>query len=674
MEVKCNVIFCIHLMTNPVQKKIESIRKIIQDYDYHYYVLDEPKVPDAEYDRLMKELKTLESQHPELITRDSPTQRVSGAPATAFKKMSHQIAMLSLDNAFGSQDLLDFDQRIHERLGISESIEYECEPKLDGVAVNLTYENGVLIKGATRGDGEIGEDITQNLRTIPNIPLKLRGNNIPDFIEIRGEVLMPKKSFEALKSFVNPRNAAAGSLRQLDPKVTASRNLKMLCYGVGLFKDWKNPTTHQALLDQLTELGCSVLPEREVVKGIEGCFNAYASLLLKRNSFPFEMDGMVVKVNSLALQTKLGFISRSPRWAVAYKFPAQEEMTEVLNVEFQVGRTGAITPVAKLKPVFVGGVTVSNASLHNLDEIKRLDVRIGDTIIIRRAGDVIPQVVKVVLDKRPARTQKIHLPKNCPICNAEVLKPEGEAIARCMGGLSCPAQLKASIEHFASRHAMNIMGLGEKIVDQLVSLELIKNLADLYHLQASQIADIERMGEKSATKLIAAIQNSKQTTLGKFLYSLGIREVGEVTAKKLANHFKALPPLMQASQEALQEVTDVGPVMAEYIVHFFAQSQNQKVIQSLLNAGITWPTIEVTKTVLPLKDKTFVLTGTLTSMTREEAKAKLEALGAQVTDSVSKKTCYVVVGENPGSKLEKSKNFGIEVLEENQFLELLNKT
>ncbi|MBI4356785.1 MAG: NAD-dependent DNA ligase LigA [Gammaproteobacteria bacterium] len=662
-----------------IQKRIEILRRTLKEYDEAYYVRDAPKVPDAEYDRLMQALIALEEEHPEYATPDSPTKRVGGSPLATFAKSAHQTPMLSLENAFSRQDLLDFDGRVRERLETTLPLEYECEPKLDGIAVNLTYEEGVLTKAATRGDGFLGEDITQNAKTIPTIPLKLSGS-LPSFLEVRGEIYMPKKRFEVLnealqkkggKCFVNPRNAAAGSLRQLDPKVTAERSLSMLCYGIGGTRGFQTPQTMALLLDKLAEWGCSVIPERKVASSINECFELYDGLRARRSELPFEMDGMVIKVNRLDYQERLGAISKSPRWAIAYKFPAQEEMTQVLAITFQVGRTGALTPVAHLKPVFVGGVTVGNATLHNMDEVRRLDVRVGDRVIIRRAGDVIPQVVKVIVEMRPSHTGIVELPLRCPICQADVVKPVGDAIARCMGGLSCPAQLTASLVHFASRDAMSITGLGKKRIGEMVSSGLLKSAADLYTLTHAEVVASPRMGEKSAINLLAAIEKSKETTFARFLYALGIREVGEAMAKKLASHFKSLDDLMAARFETLQTISDVGTVMGETILSFFEQPQNRRVIHALLAAGVSWANVPHDLQSSSLSGKQFVLTGVLSSMTRGEAKAELEGRGARVGETVSRKTSYVVVGENPGSKLEKAKELGVKILGEAEFLEML---
>jgi DNA ligase (NAD+) len=659
--------------------QLTKLRAEITEHNYCYYVLDAPSVPDAEYDRLLRELQALEQQHPELITADSPTQRIGAAPAKAFHEVQHEVPMLSLDNAFSEEEVLAFDRRIKDRLDKDEDIEYCCEPKLDGLAVSLLYVNGKLERAATRGDGYTGEDITNNIRTIPSVPLHLRGKDYPELAEIRGEVYMPKASFLALnktaqehgeKIFANPRNAAAGSLRQLDPRITAKRDLAIFCYGIGKLTGKNLPPHHSEVLKQLAEWGLRTNRETTVVKSIAGCLQFHQKISKKREQLTYDIDGVVYKVNRLDWQRQLGFVARAPRWAIAHKFPAQEEITEILEVEFQVGRTGTLTPVARLKPVFVGGVTVSNATLHNMDEIQRKDVHIGDTVIIRRAGDVIPEIVSVILNKRPPHAKIIKLPKHCPICHADVIRPEGEAAARCSGELYCPAQVKENIKHFASRKALNIDGLGDKLVDQLVEEKLIKNIADLYQLTAEQLANLERMGEKSAENLYQALEKSKTTTLPRFLYALGIREVGETTALNLAQYFQDLTKIMQADEEMLQSVPDVGPVAAKYTATFFQQQHNLEIIERLLNYGVHWPKIIINQNQ-PLAGKTFVLTGTLNSLTRETATEKLQTLGAKVSGSVSKKTSYVVAGADAGSKLKNAEKLGVAVLDEEAFLKLL---
>ena len=697
-----------------IKEKIQTLHKLIQHHNYRYYVLDDPEVSDSEYDQLMRELQSLEAEHPEFITDNSPTQRVGAVPLSAFEQVKHQVPMLSLGNVFSEEELKAFDKRLHDRLDIEAEIEYVAEPKLDGLAVSLLYEDGKLVQAATRGDGSTGENVTQNIRTIQSIPLKLLGN-YPSVLEVRGEVIMPKDGFEAFnakaretgeKTFVNPRNAAAGSLRQLDSRITAQRPLDMYCYAMGRVEGINLPATHYEMLQQLNSWGLRINPEIRIVEGVTGCEAYYQRMGGIRQSLSYEIDGVVYKVNQFKLQEALGFVSRAPRWATAHKFPAQEEMSEILDVEFQVGRTGAITPVARLKPTFVGGVTVSNATLHNMDEVERKDVRIGDRVIIRRAGDVIPEVARVVTEQRPDNTVAINLPTACPVCGSEVEKAEGEAIARCTGGLYCAAQRKESIKHFASRKAMDIDGLGDKLVDQLFDEKLIEHIDDLYQLNIDDVAALERMGKKSAENLINALAASKKTELSRFIYALGIREVGEATAKSLAHYFdekvvanaaknrrkrrslrhkhlaqfmrtsrakrieKTLSALMHANNETLQKIDDVGPVVASHIQHFFKQKHNRDIIRKLLAAGIHWsaPAAPVENNELSLKGNIYVLTGKLSHITRGEAKAKLEALGAKVTGSVSKKTTAVIAGEKAGSKLTKAKKLGLKIYNEEQML------
>lgn len=664
-----------------VKSKVKQLRQLINEHNYRYYILNEPQIPDVEYDKLMRELQALEAQYPELITSDSPTQRVGAAPAASFKQVQHEMPMLSLDNAFTEEELIAFARRIQERLGTTEEIEFACEPKLDGLAISLVYLDGQLVRGATRGDGMTGEDITQNIRTIPTIPLQLRGNDYPRHLEVRGEVYMPKAGFEAfnararqqgLKTFANPRNAASGSLRQLDPRVTAQRPLAIFCYGIGKVEQGELADTHSGVLQQLSAWGLRIAPESAVVKGAEGCLDYYRQMSARRDHLPYEIDGVVYKVNRFALQRELGFVSRAPRWAIAHKFPAQEQLTKLLDVEFQVGRTGILTPVARLEPVLVGGVTVANATLHNMDEIVRKDIRIGDTVVIRRAGDVIPEVVNPILGYRPSDARVIALPLQCPVCGSDVIKPEGEAAARCMGGLICAAQRKEGIKHFASRRAMDIEGLGDKLADQLVDQQLIHTVADLYHLTAIQLAGLERMGEKSAAKLCAAIEKSKHTTLPRFLFALGIRDVGEATALNLARHFGSLDKIIAADEAELQAVTDIGPIVAAHIASFFRQAHNLEIVQRLIAAGVEWPDIEVCPPIAQsLAGKTFVLTGSLATMSRPEATEKLQALGAKVSGSVSKKTSYVIAGAEAGSKLTQAENLGITVLNEDDLIKIL---
>ena len=657
-----------------------ELRDTITEHNYQYYVLDDPRVPDAEYDRLFRELQGLEAQYPDIVTPDTPTRRVGASVETTFEEVVHRIPMLSLDNAFSDEELRDFDRRVRDRLKTEEDIEYVCEPKLDGLAVSLHYESGVLTRAATRGDGYTGEDITANIRTIPSVPLRLRGDNIPELVEVRGEVYMPREGFETLnkrladkgeKTFVNPRNAAAGSLRQKKPTVTARRPLELCAYSVALEDESRLPATHWEGLQQVGAWGFRINPEMRRATGAEDCLQAYNELMDKRASLPYEIDGIVFKVNSLALQRQLGFVSRAPRWAIAQKFPAQEELTVIEDVEFQVGRTGAITPVARLKPVFVGGVTVSNATLHNMDEIQRLGVRIGDTVFVRRAGDVIPQVVKVVAERRPDNTREVQLPDACPVCQSDIVQIEGEVVARCSGGLFCPAQRKEAIRHYASRKALDIEGLGDKWIDILVDRELVTTVADLYLLKKADLTGLERMGDKSAGNLIDAIDRSRHPVLWKFLYALGIREVGEATAKALASHFGTLEAIGEADEDALQSVSDVGPIVAGHIRSFFDQTHNQETIQALKDAGVQWQTEEITASEKPLKGETWVLTGSLSDMTRDDAKAKLESLGAKVAGSVSGKTSCVVAGEAAGSKLTKAENLGVPVMDESAFVEFL---
>ena len=662
-----------------------ELRALLEHHNYRYYVLDDPEIADVEYDRMFRELQEIEAAHPELCTSDSPTQRVGGAPVDRFGEIEHLMPMLSLDNAFSADELVAFDRRARERLKAEGPLEYSAETKLDGMAISLLYEDGKLVRGATRGDGRTGEDISHNVRTIESIPLKLRGKDHPAVLEVRGEVYMPKAGFAALnarlandgvKTFVNPRNAAAGTLRQLDPRITASRPLEFFAYGVGYFKDGGLPARHSEILQRLKEWGIRISPLTEVVTGAEGCQAYYDQVSEQRDSLPYEIDGVVFKVDRVELQEALGFVSRAPRWAIAFKFPAQEVMTVVRGVDFQVGRTGALTPVARLEPVFVGGVTVSNATLHNVDEIERKDVRVGDTVIVRRAGDVIPEVVRVVAERRSGKPRRIKLPRQCPSCGSDVVRPEGQAVARCSGGLICPAQRKEKMRHFASRRAMDIEGLGTKMVEQLVEKGVqgrqIKTPADIYMLTTAQLSGLPRMGEKSAENLVAAINKSKNTTLPRFLFALGIPEVGEATATNLARHFGDLDAVADAEQDELEAVPDVGPVVAQHVHEFFRQPDNLAVIRSLQEEGVTWA-VERSKdaTDLPLKGKTFVLTGSLDSMTRDEAREQVEKAGGKVTGSVSAKTDYVVIGAEPGSKLKKAQELGIELLDEKAFLGIL---
>ena len=665
--------------TTSLEKKIKSLRAEILEHNHRYYVLDDPEIPDAEYDRLLRELQTLEEANPDLITADSPTQRVGAEPLAAFSQVTHTVSMLSLNNAFNEQEIYDFEQRIKDHLEL-EDIEFCAEPKLDGLAVSLRYESGRLVLCATRGDGATGEDVTHNVRTIHSVPLTLRGEHVPDLLEVRGEVFMPKKGFETLnqrqiqagdKPFANPRNAAAGSLRQLDPRITAERPLSIYLYGLGQVSEGFEFDNHFDMLQTLKGLGFPVSPEVSLVKGAKGCLKAYEKISNKRDKLPYEIDGVVFKVNDLKLQKRMGFIARAPRWAIAHKFPAQEEMTKVLDIDVQVGRTGAITPVARLEPVFVGGVTVTNATLHNQDELERKDIRVGDTVIIRRAGDVIPQIVSVVVSKRPKNSVVFKIPVRCPICDSEVVRIEGEAVARCSGGLYCPAQQKEAIKHFASRRALDIDGLGDKLVEQFFEEKLISNISDLFHLKYDDLVNLERMGQKSVENLLASIEKSKTTVLPRFIYSLGIREVGEATALSLANYFGDLKKVQSADIETLKSVPDVGPVVAANIVSFFQQEHNREVVEKLLAAGIHWPEYSVSNNKQVLDKMTFVLTGTLSNMSRSEAKAELQALGAKVSGSVSKKTHYVIAGADPGSKVDKAEKLGVKILDENDLKALL---
>jgi len=667
--------------TDDVAARAQALRKEIEYHNYRYYVLDDPEIPDAEFDRLLLQLQALEAQHPELISPDSPTQRVGGTPLGEFAEVPHVVPMLSLTNAYSEADVIAFDQRVRNILGDAE-VEYAVEPKLDGLAISLLYENGVLVRAATRGDGSRGEDVTQNVRTIRSVPLHLQGDDFPSVLEVRGEVFMPRAGFRRLnqmqekkgeKVFANPRNAAAGSLRQLDARITAERPLDMLCYGVGQVQGGTLPSTHYAVLQAFRTWGLRVCAQAKLVRGVAGCLNYYAEIGAERPSLPYDIDGVVYKVNSFGAQAELGFVAKAPRWAVAHKFPAEEEMTRVLDIEVQVGRTGALTPVARLEPVQVGGVVVTNATLHNQDEIERKDVRIGDTVIVRRAGDVIPEVVRIVPTMRRDDARKFVMPAECPVCGSQVLRGEGESAARCSGGLVCSAQRKEGMKHFAARRAMDIEGLGDKLIDQLVDAQLVHDVGDLYSLRLDQLVALERMGEKSALNLLAAIEKSKSTTLARFLFALGIREVGDATAQTLARHFGTLEALESATVEQLQTAPDVGPVVASHIAAFFYQAHNRTVIEKLRAAGVAWPHAESRSQSQPLAGKTFVLTGTLTAMSRDQAKAQLESLGAKVSGSVSSKTSYVVVGAEAGSKLEKAQALGVPLLSEEDFVRLLTQ-
>ena len=669
-------------MTN-IQTQIDNLRKTLRQYEYEYHVLDNPTVPDSEYDRLFHQLKTLELEHPEFLTSDSPTQRVGAKPLSGFSQIRHEIPMLSLDNAFSDEEFNAFVKRIEDRLIVlPQPLTFCCEPKLDGLAVSILYVNGVLTQAATRGDGTTGEDITANIRTIRNIPLQLLTDNPPARLEVRGEVFMPHAGFERLneyalehgeKTFANPRNAAAGSLRQLDPNITSKRPLVLNAYGIGISEGVELPNTHYARLQWLKSIGIPVNPEIRLCNGTNEVLDFYRDIQNKRSSLDYDIDGTVLKINDIALQNELGFISKAPRWAIAYKFPAQEELTVLNDVEFQVGRTGAITPVAKLEPVFVAGVTVSNATLHNGDEIERLNIAIGDTVVIRRAGDVIPQIIGVLHERRPDNAKPIIFPTNCPVCDSQIIRIEGEAVARCTGGLFCAAQRKEALKHFVSRKAMDIDGIGGKLIEQLVDRELIHTPADLFKLDLTTLTRLERMGAKSAENALNSLEKAKRTTLARFIFALGIREVGEATALNLANHFKTLDALKAADLEELQQVPDVGEVVANRIFVFWREAHNVAVVEDLIAQGVHWETVEVKEVSENLfKDKTIVLTGTLTQMGRNEAKALLQQLGAKVSGSVSSKTDFVIAGDAAGSKLAKAQELNIAVLTEEEFLEQVN--
>ncbi|HEY5558651.1 MAG TPA: NAD-dependent DNA ligase LigA [Steroidobacteraceae bacterium] len=669
--------------TAGLRQRVLRLRAEIEHHNYRYHVLDDPEVPDAEYDRMMAQLRALEQQHPELIVPDSPTQRVGGAPVSGFAEVRHHKPMLSLDNAFSREDVVAFDRRVRERLETDKEINYSCEPKLDGLAVSLTYRNGSLEIAATRGDGTVGEDVTHNVRTIQSVPLRLTGKSWPQVLEVRGEVFMSLAGFhemnrraaeKGVKVFVNPRNAAAGSLRQLDPRLAATRPLEIFFYGAGIVEGGKLPDRHSKILGVLREWGLRTSPEARVVKGVDGLLAYYEKVGQRRSKLSYQIDGVVYKVDLIEQQRELGFVARAPRWAIAHKFPAEEEMTRVRAIEWQVGRTGALTPVARLEPVFVGGATVSNATLHNIDELQRKDVRVGDMVILRRAGDVIPEVVRVIVEKRPSRTSQVRLPDKCPVCGSEVEREEGEAVARCTGSLVCPAQLKESLRHFASRRALDIEGLGNKLVDQLVDDGLVMDAADLYRLKARQLAELERMGEKSALNLLESVERSKKTTLARFLFALGIRDVGEATAEALARHFRSLDELRRSSTEKIEEVPDIGPITAAHVHAFLSEPRNSKVIDSLIRLGVHWPEIrEVAPRNNVLNAKTLVLTGTLSTMTRDEAGAFIRELGGKVAGSVSKNTDYVVAGEDAGSKLRKATELGVRILDEDAFLEMIGR-
>ncbi|MFK8029464.1 MAG: NAD-dependent DNA ligase LigA [Gammaproteobacteria bacterium] len=674
-------------VSKKIRERVRFLSEQLTNANHSYHVLDDPDIPDVEYDRLFHELVALEDEHPELRVPGSPTQRVGATPIGKFEQVTHEVAMLSLGNAFSEEDVHDFEHRLIERLKqdhvTADSIEFAAEPKLDGLAVSILYENGELIRAATRGDGSTGEDITHNIRTLKSVPLQLRGKNVPDRLEVRGEVYMPLEGFksmnarlakEDLKEFKNPRNAAAGSLRQLDPRETAKRPLTIYVYSLGQVSGWELPETHSEVLKQLAVWGLRVCPENQIVQGAEGCLEFHQRILERRGQLPYEIDGVVYKVNNLTLQDSLGFVSRAPRWAVAHKFPAQEEITRILDIEFQVGRTGAITPVARLEPVFVGGVTVSNATLHNMDEVERKDVRIGDSVIVRRAGDVIPEVVSVVMSSRPKETRKIVMLERCPECDSLIERVEGEAASRCSGGPGkCPAQFKQGLWHFGSRRALDIDGLGDKLVDALVDHKFVTSLDQLFKLEQGQLVSLERMGEKSAKKLMESIESSKGTTLARFLYGLGIREVGESTAATLADHFGDIESIQSASEEQLVDVPDVGPIVANRVINYFADEKNKALIKELQDCGVHWPAPTVPDSEQQneaFTGKTFVITGSLSEMKRDEAKALIIAAGGKVTGSVSKNTDYLVAGEKAGSKLAKAEKLGVIILSETELLGL----
>lgn len=670
-----------------IEQQINHLRTQLRHHEYQYHVLDAPEVPDAEYDRLMRELRELETAHPDLVTADSPTQRVGAAPLSEFGQVKHQVPMLSLDNVFDEDSYLAFYKRVQDRLKTVEPLTFCCELKLDGLAVSLLYENGELVQAATRGDGTTGENITANVRTIRAIPLRLQGDNIPARLEVRGEVFMPQPGFEAMneearrtggKVFANPRNAAAGSLRQLDPRITAKRPLTFFCYGIGVLDGGELQRSHYERLQQLKAWGLPVSDRVRVCTGSQDVLEFYRQVEADRPTLGFDIDGVVVKIDSLDIQETLGFVARAPRWATAFKFPAQEQITQVKDVEFQVGRTGAITPVARLEPVLVAGVMVSNATLHNADEIERLGLRIGDTVIVRRAGDVIPQVVGVVMDERPENAREVIFPTHCPVCNSDVERVEGEAVARCTGGLICGAQRKEALKHFVSRRALDVDGMGDKIIDQLVEKEYVKNPADLFRLTAGKLTGLDRMGPKSAQNVVNALEKAKETTLARFLYALGIREVGEATAANLAAHYGSVEALKAADIDSLKAVPDVGDVVAKHVVNFLSEEHNQQVIDELLSPEINihWPAVQVIvpeEIDSPFSGKTVVLTGSLSVLSRDEAKDRLTALGAKVSGSVSKKTDLVIAGEAAGSKLAKAQELGIAVIDEAEMIRLLGE-
>ena len=669
-------------MTQQIHAQIEDLRRLLERHAYSYYILDDPEVPDAEYDRLYRRLQGLESENPDLISSHSPTQRVGTEPLSRFSEVQHMVPMLSLSNGFADKEVFEFDRRCRQALKI-DRVQYVSEPKLDGLAVSLIYEDGRLVQAATRGDGSQGENVTENVRGIRSAPLRLQGSSWPRLLEVRAEVYMPLEGFRCLnnqqrekgeKLYMNPRNAAAGSLRQLDPRISASRPLDIFFYGVGKIDQGQLPTSHFETLKIFKKWGLRTNSEIMIIAGPEGCLESYARLLKARESLGYDIDGVVYKVDKYAEQEQLGALSRAPRWALAHKFPAQEELTQVARIDIQIGRTGTVTPVARLKPVVVGGVTVSNATLHNRDEIVRLDVRVGDTVVIRRAGDVIPEIVAVLIEKRPELTPTYCFPTKCPVCNSEIVSDDQGVILRCSGGLFCTAQIKESIKHFSSRRAMDIEGLGSKIIDQLVDGDVVKNVSELFSLDPGVLEKLDRLGTKSARKLVIAIARSRQTTLSRFLFSLGIPQVGEVTAQALANHFQSLDLLMSAEQFELERIADIGPVAAQSIVWFFSQEHNREIIIQLQSAGVTWPEERGAVTATSnFSGKVVVLTGALVAISRDKARDTLTKRGARVTGSVSKNTDILIAGNDPGTKFEKAIHLGIKVMFENEFLSTINE-
>jgi DNA ligase (NAD+) len=666
-----------------IMAEARQLRQELNEHNYSYYVLDAPSVTDQAYDRLFRRLQQLEQEYPELVSADSPTQRVGSEPASHFESVKHEVAMLSLDNAFDEEEMHAFDRRLRDKLDHQAPLAYCAEPKLDGLAVSLLYVDGELRRAATRGDGRSGENITANARTIDSIPLRLIGDDLPARIEVRGEVYMKLAGFAALnesqrenggKVFANPRNAAAGSLRLLDSRITASRPLTFCSYGIGLIEGAEMASGQYRQMQYLRTIGFPISRQIELLDSIDDCLDYYARILQQRDDLAFDIDGVVFKLDDVQLQRQAGFVSRAPRWAIAYKFPAQEVMTRLLDVDFQVGRTGALTPVARLEPVAVGGVMVSNATLHNMDEIERKDVRIGDVVIVRRAGDVIPEVVGPVLQQRSGDLPRPKMPPRCPVCDSEVMQQPGQAAFRCIGGLVCAAQRKEAIKHYASRKAMDIEGLGDKLVEQMVEQDLIDSVADLYRLSLQQVAGLERMAEKSASNLLQALETGKKTTLSRFIYALGIREVGESTAESLAAYFGDLDQVMNADVDTLQQVEDVGPIVAENIRHFFDQKSNRAIVDQLIESGINWPPIEASQQQQTLAGKTYVISGTLDGYSRDQAASLLKARGARVSGSVSARTTGVITGENPGSKVAKAEALGVDILGQAEFEALLGET